>query len=126
VKPTEDDGPPVHWAVVAVVGVLSLGAFGTFAGFGITGKNDADELDRTCGENAADPTRRKTCTDDQIDAVRTKLIVADVSLGVGIAAAAVAIGLLIWNVTAESSSTAARVYLGPTVGGGYGGLDLRF
>lgn len=125
-KPPEDDGPPVPWAVVAVVGVLSLGAFASFAGFGITGKNDADELDRTCGENAEDPALRKTCTDEQISDVRTKLIVADVSLGVGIAAAVVTIGLLIWNVTAQSSSAAARVYVGPTAGGAYGGLDLRF
>src|SRR5262245_60675118 len=121
-----DDGPPVHWAAVAVVGALSLGAFGCFIGFGVTGKNDADELDRTCGENAEDPNLRKTCTDEQIDAVRTKLIVADVSLGVGIAAAAVAIGLLVWNVTAGSSSSAVNVELGPTVSDDYGSVNVRF
>jgi hypothetical protein len=121
-----DDGPPVHWAAVAVVGALSLGAFGCFIGFGVTGKNEADELDRTCGENAVDPNLRKTCTDEQIDPVRTKLIVADVSLGVGIAAAAVAIGLIVWNVAAGSSSSAVNVELGPTVGGAYGGVNVRF
>jgi hypothetical protein len=123
---TPDDGPPVHWAVVAVIGVLSLGAFATFAGFGVTGKQDADELDRTCGENAEDPNLRRTCTDEQIEDVRTKLIVADVMLGVGVATAAVAIGLLIWNVAADSSSTAVEVHLAPTVGGAYGGVGLRF
>ncbi|MDB4942781.1 MAG: hypothetical protein JWP97_2315 [Labilithrix sp.] len=64
-------------AVVAGVGVLALGSF---ALFGLTGKSDVDDLQSCKGH----------CAESDVDSARTKLIVADISLGVGIVALGVA------------------------------------
>jgi hypothetical protein len=121
-----DGGPAVPWPAVVAVGVVSLAGFGLFAGFGITGQNRYDELDRSCGANAADPALRQSCSEEDVDALRTHLLIADVSLVVGGVAAAVTVGLIVWNVTSDDDSASARVYLGPAPGGARGGVDVRF
>jgi hypothetical protein len=45
--------------------------------------SDHGELERSCGKTG--------CSEDEIDGVRTKLVVADVSLGVGITGVGVAV-----------------------------------
>jgi hypothetical protein len=60
-----------------VFGSIGVAALGSFAYFAITGRHDAAELRDSCGRN-------KTCTEDQVSPVRTKLLVADISLGVGL------------------------------------------
>jgi|GEM_PF-1444963 len=71
-----------------VLGGVGLAAIGSFAYFGWTGQRDASSLRDTCG-------RTRACTQDQVDSVRTKLLVADVSLGVGVAAIGLATYLAI-------------------------------
>lgn len=117
-----------HPVATYVLWSVSLVGFGLFAGFGIKGKNEADKLDTLCGENAP-PGMQRTCTDEQISSVRTKLIVADVSLGVGIAAFTVGLGLLLYNRLSpppETTPSAVRVNVGPTHGGAWGGLAVVF
>ena len=60
------------------IGVVALGAFGFF---GATGLSDANTLRGTCAPG---------CTDSQVQAVRARLIAADVGLGVGVLSLAAA------------------------------------
>lgn len=83
--PTPDAAPkpPVLAYVLGGVGVAALGGFGYF---GLAGKADYRELQRTC--NAA-------CSDAQIGKVRNELVVADVSLVVAVISLGVATWLLV-------------------------------
>jgi hypothetical protein len=65
--------PPVLAFVLGGVGVAGLAAFTTL---GVIGKNERDDLAATCAP---------ACSADDVSSVRTKLIAADVSLGVGVA-----------------------------------------
>jgi hypothetical protein len=67
--------PPVSIALAAVSGVAAV----SFAYFGLSGRSDVSDLRATCAPN---------CSESQVDSARTKLIVADVSLGVGVVALA--------------------------------------
>jgi len=111
-------GEPVAGYVLTGVGVLALGSF---AVFGLMGKAEADEYDETCA-----PT--KTCDEDAVDGTRTKLLVADVSLLVGIAAVSVGVGLILHNKLSdpEPASAAVRLELGPVPGGAAGLVTWRF
>jgi hypothetical protein len=64
--------------VLGGVGILGVGAFATFA---VLGREQETELSGSCEPN---------CTDAQVAPVRTKYLVADISLGVGIASLAAA------------------------------------
>jgi hypothetical protein len=76
----------------------SLVAAGVFAFAGSKARSDANELRDRCAP---------TCPHDQVDAVRTKALVADVALGVGV----VTLGLGLWAAlsrpTPEKASAAA-------------------
>ena len=74
---------PVAAVVVGVVGLLGLGSF---AFFGITGKNDLAKLRATCGV-------KHTCTQGDVDATHNKLLAADISLAAGVLALGVGTGL---------------------------------
>ena len=75
--PETSSGSIVPAAIVGGVGVLALGSF---AIFGLTGKSDVDDLESCRGH----------CAESDVDHARTKLIIADISLGVGIVALGVA------------------------------------
>jgi hypothetical protein len=128
---TSDRGHPIAGYVL---GVLSLGAFASFAALGIIGKNEADDLNQSCGKEAPPP-RTQTCTDEQIDPVRAKLIAADVSLGVGVALLAVSMGLILHHFLSapdDAPAAALRFDVGPTldatrrVDGGLGAITVTF
>jgi hypothetical protein len=70
--------PPVIVFVLGGVGVAGVAAFATL---GILGKNERDDLRDTCAPS---------CSEDDVSSVRTKLILADVSLGVGVVSLGVA------------------------------------
>jgi hypothetical protein len=83
------DTTPVRIPIGSMVlGGVALAALGSFAFFGITGKNDLAALRDTCGVT-------RSCAQEDVNATRGKLIVADVSLGVSVVALGVATGLLI-------------------------------
>jgi hypothetical protein len=93
--------------------VAALGVFGTF---GVLGLTDANRLRATCVP---------ACQSSDVDAVHTKLVVADVALGVGVVSLAVAtwLGLSALGAPAPSSW---EVQVAPRVGGVAGGVRLRF
>jgi hypothetical protein len=55
---------------------LGAAALGSFAFFALTGKSDENDLRDRCSPN---------CPESDVDSVRTKYLVADISFGVGIA-----------------------------------------
>jgi len=110
-----------------VVGGIGVAALGSFAIFGIGGKNDVDDLQKC----------KPVCDETDVDAARTKLIIADISLGVGIVALGVAAYMFLTrptvdttkvqtNVQARKSDTAFRFDARPLAGGGYAGIGGTF
>jgi hypothetical protein len=70
---------PVPWQVYALGGV-GLAGVGSFAGFGISGTRGKADLDKC----------KPACAEDDVSSVRTRFIVADVSLAVSLVAVAAA------------------------------------
>lgn len=75
---TSKEGSLVPALVVGGIGVLAIGSF---AIFGLGGKSDVSDLESTC---------KPHCAQSDVDKARTKLIIADISLGVGVVALGVA------------------------------------
>jgi hypothetical protein len=124
-KPAVEGGTisPGVW-VLGGIGVAGFGLFGVMGGVALGERADAED---TCAPD---------CTDSEVASIRAKFIVADVGLGVGIAATASAVVLAVVNLTsggdapdaAEAPATAVRVepLLGPLEGGAYFGARGRF
>jgi hypothetical protein len=70
--------PAASW-ILGGVGVVALGSF---AYFGLTGQSQKNDLQNSCAS-------AQTCAPSDVSSMHTKLIVADVSLGVGIVALAI-------------------------------------
>ncbi|MCW5835343.1 MAG: hypothetical protein KIS78_23280 [Labilithrix sp.] len=121
--PPAESGSLVPTLIVGGIGVVALGSF---AFFGISGKNAVDDL-QEC---------KPTCSEDKVDSARTKLIIADISLGVGVVALGVAAYMFFTRPTVDTSKaqastqakkdTALRFDAGPIAGGGYAGLGGTF
>jgi hypothetical protein len=72
------DGVPMATYVAGGIGVVALGAF---TGFGLAGRSDYMDLEHTCSPH---------CSSSAATPARTKLLVADISLGVSLVAFAAA------------------------------------
>lgn len=77
------------WILLGV-GAAGVGAFG---GLAVWGNAERHDLERSCSPR---------CSEDRIDGVRSKFLLADVSLGVGIAALAGS-GYLFWRHASQES-----------------------
>jgi len=86
-------GSLVPAIIVGGVGVLALGSF---AIFGLGGKSDVSDLEKTC---------KPRCAQSDVDAAKTKLLIADISLGVGIVALGVATYLVLTRPKIEPNVT---------------------
>ncbi len=75
---TDSRGAPVAAWVSAGVGFLG---FGTFAAFGLSARAEFNDLEKRCGSR---------CPERDVDRVRTRALVADVGLAVGIVGAGLA------------------------------------
>jgi hypothetical protein len=86
----DQPSPPHRGSLVPafVVGGFSIAAFATSGYLGLTGRQ---ELSNLRGAGGCAP----TCSDAQVDPVRTRLTASDVVLGVGLFAAAVAVTLFV-------------------------------
>ena len=71
--------PPLAWVFAGA----SVVALGSFAIFGTIGRSDLDDLRGRCAGH---------CAEQDVDRAWTKLVIADISLGVGVVAA----GLATW------------------------------
>jgi hypothetical protein len=103
--PDADDGGETNLLpfVFGGIGVLGLASF---AGFGAVGMSERSDLD-AC---------KPTCTDDEVDPVRTKLIIADVSLAVGLVSLGIATYLFLSD---DDEAPAVDVGVVPTSSGGF-------
>lgn len=101
-----------------VLGGVSVVAFGSFGFFGVSARSELDKLKKACSPS---------CTDKQTQTGRNDALVADVSLGVGVAALA---GAVTWALLARSgsreSASASRWSLVPTAHGSYASFSTSF
>jgi hypothetical protein len=84
--PPPDGAAPSSFHVPAaawVLGGITVVAAGSFAVLGTMGKSDLDHLRDTCGVT-------HSCAQSDVDAIHSKMLVADISLYTGIAALAAA------------------------------------
>ena len=113
------EGTPNRTLAYILGGVGVVGLVG-FAAFGASGKSQEDDLRATCSPN---------CDQDKVDEVKSKYLLADISLGVGVVSLGVATYLFINPPTSsDASSEQARMTfdVAPTSGGGYASVRGRF
>lgn len=77
---TESQESGIHPAVW-IFGGLAVASVGAFAFLGLKGKGEIDDLRATCAPN---------CAQDDVDAAKSKLLIGDIFLGVGIVSAGAA------------------------------------
>ncbi len=108
-----------------VFGGVAAAGVGAFAGFGIWGLNEKGSLENNC---------EPVCTKSDVDSVRTKFIVADVSLAAAIVSAAAAgyvyftrptVELPLARGTAHQARSAGPLRLGWSAGPSGASLDLE-
>lgn len=97
--PTAPAAGPVRWPAYVGFG-LAVPALGSFALFGLGGRSDADALQQECGVT-------RQCNAGQVDDVRSKLLVADISLGIAVAAAAFGVTWLVTHPAAPDARAAS-------------------
>jgi hypothetical protein len=107
-----------------VFGAIALTAFASEAYFGLTGMSDRSTL-------MADPcAKNATCSEGSVDSIRTKFTVADISLGVGLASAALATYLFLTSSSGggqgDAPAKSARIDFTPLPGGGAGTIAGHF
>ena len=109
-RTSERRGPP---AATYVLGALSLVGFAGFGYFGLTGSHDESGLEDGCSKT-------KSCSQRAVDDVRTKYLIADISLGVGVLALGGAIAFWVLRPspsTPSTPSTTASLRLAPSSNG---------
>ncbi|MFK7999936.1 MAG: tol-pal system YbgF family protein [Polyangiales bacterium] len=115
--------PPIHGLRNAGFGVLAVGAAGllTFAVAGSLALSSAGELDDTCGANGP------MCDEDDIAPLETRMLVADIGLGIGLVAAVTGVIMVIVGSKGgdEDESQALVVPMIQREGGG-AAMSLRF
>jgi hypothetical protein len=102
--PSPSNAPGVPTIVAAGFGALALSSF---AYFGLSAQGEADDMRNTCAPS---------CPVERVDAVRSKLVVANVSLGVGVASLGLA--AVLWLTQGPTSppppTTSRRLDVVPT------------
>jgi hypothetical protein len=89
--PPETTRPIPTWSWV--LGGVAIAGGAAFAALRLTTVDDAKELDRTCAPS---------CASERVDALRTRFLVADIGLAIGIAAAVAASVLYVVRPTVAS------------------------
>jgi len=116
--PAVDDGvavPVASW----VLGGVGLVGGGLFAGFAASAKSEVDDMRASCAGH---------CPADRVDAAKRDLIIANVSLGLGLASLAAGLGVAI-TVNVAKKDGAARTPAAETaivLGPGTLSLSSRF
>lgn len=87
-----------------IVGGIGVVGLVSFAIFGISGKSDVSDLEKTCKPN---------CAESDVDSARTKLIVADISLGIGVVALAVATYMILTRPKIDAEATPPKAAQAP-------------
>ncbi len=107
-------------ALALVLGGVGIAAIGSFAYFGVTGKADINELRTSCAPS---------CAQRDVDAAKTKLLVADISLGVGVVALIASAWVFLAHGSSSSAApapSAARLDVRALPGGGVASVGGAF
>jgi hypothetical protein len=129
-RPASTDSPPVEppqpdsapRIAAWIFGGIALAAFGTEAYFGVSGLSDRSNIEgRPCAQTG-------TCAQSDVDAIRTKFIVADVALGTGLVSSALAVYFFLTGRPDASTPPpqAAGVDVSPLPGGAGMNVSGRF
>ncbi len=110
---TPRPGLPVATYVFGGVGVVALGAF---AYFGLRARRDSNALHDGCAP---------ACAHDDVTALKTKLVLADVALGVGALSLGAATFFALRGESAPRKAT-WDLRVAPTVGGARAKVEIRF
>jgi hypothetical protein len=103
-----------------VFGGIAIVAFVSEAYFGISGLSDRSSLkSQPCAQDA-------TCPASSVDSIRTKFTVADISLGVGLASAAISAYLFLAPASQTTPARGASVDVVPVPGGAAMSVGGRF
>lgn len=104
-------------AAAWIAGSAALAAWGSFAYFGITGQKDMQHLRDTCAGE---------CPQSEVDKAWTRLVIADVSLGVAVVATGVATWLFVASTRKDHKPARTSVGMAPTGAGGFVHMSTRF
>jgi hypothetical protein len=109
-SPAAESSPAAIPPAAIGLGGLGIVALGSFAYFGITGKHQENDLKSTCAPR---------CPVDDYDVMHRRMVIADVSLAIGI----VTLGAATWIVVARpnpstSSAAVSKLEARPLPGGG--------
>jgi hypothetical protein len=96
---------PVPLLVYPLLGIGALGLVG-FAGFALSGMAEQSKLERSCSPR---------CTDSDLSATRTRFLLGDISLGVGLAAL---VGAGVVYLARPEQPRRSSVGFAPLTGGG--------
>jgi hypothetical protein len=113
--PREESSAPVLPWVLVGTGVAGVAAFTVF---GSAGLSEEAKLERTCAPS---------CSDEALQSVKTKYLIADISLGVGISSLLVGSYMLLTHDPEPAASARAfpvRIQAGP--GGGMASVRGKF
>lgn len=117
-EPADGGGGGIHPAawILGGVGVVGGGLFATFAALG---SSEYSSAETECMPG---------CSDDVVDSIRTKYLVGDISLAVGVGAMSAAIVVLVVSLTSGDDAAGPEVTLraSPAIGGGFATLEARF
>jgi hypothetical protein len=102
--PTPAEGGGGSLVPAIIVGGVGVLALGSFAIFGLGGKSDVSDLEKNC---------KPHCAQSDVDSAKTKLLIADISLGVGIVALGVATYLVITRPKIEPDVKTGHASNGP-------------
>ncbi|MBI5532328.1 MAG: hypothetical protein HY898_06420 [Deltaproteobacteria bacterium] len=106
-EPKSGKKQPILAYALGGVGVLALGSF---AIFGLSGKSKENDLTSNCAPN---------CAQGDVDTMRTRYLIADISLGVGVVSLGVATWLYLSHTKkANPPASAAWIDVSPAPGGG--------
>jgi len=94
--------------IVGGVGVVSLGAAAYFAASGLADRGDLKS--QPCATTS-------TCPQGDVDRINTKLVIADVTAGVGLVAMGIATYLFLTRSSSDTRSTRGGVFVAVGVGG---------
>ena len=108
---------PPSYVPAAVIAGVSVVAFGVSAYLGWTGRQQLSDLRTSCAP---------ICTDAEVDPVKTRLTLSDVSLGVGIVGAALATYLFVRAATDRPATSTAHAEIVPLQGGVAALVGARF
>lgn len=117
--PTEESGakiPLASW-VLGGAGLVSLGVGAVFLA---SGKGDHSDMESGCAKT-------RSCSQSEVDSAKTKLLVGDVAVGVGIVGIGAAIVLALVSKDEPAPKPAAtRLEVKPVTGGAFATFGARF